>query len=323
MDKQAHITPNKGSVESPKPDPTDKAIAAASLPPDEEEEDVASISYLGSSQSKDKTTENTLTRLLQLLEVDVSNDPYNIGNTLKILFRDYGINSFTSLAMMTEDDLKNPGDGLFVGAFKSILFRRKFLTLLAYCRLGLTIRPDMDFNAIIQGVSLPPYPPQTAPTPPVAFAAAKKDNTPKISFDKDFLAFSGSDKTWKSWKRSVINATGVAGGKQYLTVKRSNSNVDSTEDQLCDQLFYRLKQALQNGSASMFADALEQEGNCCPATLWEKLNDHYEHEIAKEIQVVEATRELLQLTLDDNISASSYIQKFTTYVGELEKTASL
>jgi hypothetical protein len=219
MDRQAQITPSKPNAESSKSETPDGAIAVAKSPPgNDDEEDEASVSYLGSSHPKEITMESTLKRLIKLFEIDVANDPYKIVDTLKILFHDYGINSFSSLAMMTEDDLKDPTHGQFVGAFKNVLFRRKFLTLLTFCRRGLPIQPNMDFNSVIQGVSLPPQPPYTPPTPPIAFGTASKDSTPKISFDKDFLTFNGSDKTWKTWKRSIINATGVAGGKPYLTI---------------------------------------------------------------------------------------------------------
>ena len=309
----------------PRPERDVKEPPAASLQTLKADTNDASHVVLSTADLTEKA-QDLFDRLIELLELNIDDQQKDLeaAMTLKSFIKFMNIETFASLAMVDENDLLDPQTSTFAGAFAQKVFRKKFLTVVNYCGKGLAILPVMSFNDIIQGINLPPQS-QQLPQPAAIGSPqshARKQETLKFTFDKDFPTFNGTDKQWKTWSKAIINATGVAGGKQYLFIKRTALYPGTVEVQLSEQLFYRLKQALQAGSASMFAEAVERDCNCCPATLWTRLQDHYEHAISKDLQVVEATRELLSLTLDDNGAATTFVQKFTKCVSDLEKTAS-
>ena len=118
--------------------------------------------------------------------------------------------------------------------------------------------------------------------------------------------FSGLDEDFFVWKAKTEDQMGVTGYSSFLTdVTLPGSHVGVSEG-----VFHSLRGALREGQAHYMAQALVDEANQNPVTLWAQLDAYYDTTLNRANVVLFDVRRLLNFRLTTDVTASKFITDF-------------
>ena len=153
----------------------------------------------------------------------------------------------------------------------------------------------------------------TAPTVNLVDRYAPKVNTDPLP---DFTGNSVDYEDWERRARATIRQTAY---KHYLTRPAAEGHL--IEEAQSSELFYMLQSCVGEGHALNTVDKAKDSNNgvACGYHAWKALNDWYMDPSQTNTMVAHYEGKLDDLTLDNDTTATEFINSFELYVRKLEK----
>ena len=131
----------------------------------------------------------------------------------------------------------------------------------------------------------------------------------------DLNEFTGKNKDYFSWRDSAVNDLGKAG----LICFTNDPSTVTKHLEMATSVFYALRAALLNGTASNFATALYDANMCSPLDLWRIIEQWYDTLVNRANVVLFEVKKMLSLCLDPDVVPTKFIADFNECLLRLKK----
>ena len=289
-------------------------------------------------QEHDMTSEQ-----LHLLVGDVVNTPVPVHDEAKDTIVEYlqysGVRSQEDLSLLGESDLPRSmhaedadkstpydfmsGESRRIGAFRSIMFRKRFLQIIRYVREGSRLRIGCtmrDIDITLRAIAPSPIPmrvgtplinsPFLSPGLNTTGGSSSVNYAPhkvKLSLKE----FSGKDEDFLSFKKMIRARLGAQGLLSYIDdVGSFHANRPVSET-----VYYKLADALNAGVASFLVNEHQPDKNAYK--LWSDVLSHYKHMDSGDNQILLSLRDMLTLKLTADVDAQQFYNDFKVIINRL------
>ena len=166
--------------------------------------------------------------------------------------------------------------------------RKQLGFLVEYARLGHDVEPSTSIRSVICAVdAYRANPHKSDPRPPTSPPRASLHQEKKTI--SDLKEFTRKDEDYFSWHDSAVNDLGKVG----LICFTTDPPTVTKHPEMATSVFYALRAALQNGTASNFATALYDDNKCNPLELWQNIEQWYDTSVNHANMVLFEVKKLL------------------------------
>ena len=127
--------------------------------------------------------------------------------------------------------------------------------------------------------------------------------------------FTGHDEDYFTWKESTVNAIGTAGFSLFL----EGAAVVVKHPDVARSIFYSLRGAVHGGQAQSIAQKMLDDKQLDPFALWMALEMYYDTPLNRANVVLFDIHRLLNLRLDPDTAAMSFISDYRNVLIRLRK----
>ena len=224
----------------------------------------------------------------------------------------WGITSFTDWGVFTSKDIEDYCSGLQDPnhPLKPPQVHKRLGYLVNYAKVSEELDPTTPMNEIVKAVLASSSKESVPANPSSSQSLAEYKKTVP-----DLEAFSGRDEDYYAWKESTVNTLGQGGLSDYITLP----SFASRTPQIAQSVFYAMRSALQDGTASHLCRALYDKKDLDPFKLMESIDKYYDTPVNKANVVLHQVRKLLSLRLDADTTPLQFISAWQECIQKLTK----
>ena len=233
---------------------------------------------------------------------------------IKRMFSEWGVTKWVDLACFAAKDVEAFIDASESAALRPQRLRKQLGFLMEYARLGHDVDPTTSIRSVICAVdAYCANPHKSDPRPPMS--PSRTSLHPEKKTVPDLKEFTGKDEDYFSWRDSAVNDLGKAGLIRFT----NDPSTVTKQPEMATSVFYALRAALQNGTASNFDTALYDDNQCNPLNLWRNIEQLYDTLVNHAYVVLFEVKKLFSLCLDPDVVPTKFITDFNECLLRLKK----